>query len=546
MNKTILLLTLLTTSILQLSAQYITIADSNFRKFLKSDYNYKKCLNAEGQLDTTCSSITSEKNLSIPGYKLSSIDEIKYFKSLKYLTINYTTGLTKLPILPQTLTTLICRNNQIIRFTALPPHLDTLGLGYNEIDSLPKLPESLLMFYCWNNKLKKMPALPSGLKYLDCSSNSLTDLPPLPSSLEYADISWNKLTQFPTLPEGLKYLRCGNLKLSSLPELPSGLLHLDCIYNYLTSLPKLPRGLLHLNCSSNDLTALPELPPSLQILYASWNELTSLPTLPSDLRLLRCEVNKITTLPAIPDSVRTLSCSLNKLKELPPLPSNLELLDCYHNRIKSLPTLPATLTSMNASYNCLTELPTNKHPEILESFYVTPQNDCTPLAQTITFDALSSKKVGDPKFRLFASSNSGAAITYNSSDLSVATVSGDSVTIVGIGTTQITASLAGDDYYAPANDVAQALVVTATTGLETSTFDELQIFPNPSSNMIALLAPTGFDYIVITDTQGNVVYKMTGQTLTNYQISISEFPRGLYFLEWGNASKISKQKLIKN
>jgi hypothetical protein len=79
--------------------------------------------------------------------------------------------------------------------------------------------------------------------------------------------------------------------------------------------------------------------------------------------------------------------------------------------------------------------------------------------QTITFGALPTKRADDPSFVLGASSTSSLTISYSSSNLSVATVSGNTVTLVGAGTTNITASQAGNGNYNAATDAVQALLV---------------------------------------------------------------------------------------
>lgn len=81
--------------------------------------------------------------------------------------------------------------------------------------------------------------------------------------------------------------------------------------------------------------------------------------------------------------------------------------------------------------------------------------------QTITFAALASKTVGDLPFTLGATANSGLPVTYTSSAPSVATVSGSQVTIVGEGSTTITASQIGNDIYNAAPNVPQVLQVVA-------------------------------------------------------------------------------------
>jgi hypothetical protein len=70
-----------------------------------------------------------------------------------------------------------------------------------------------------------------------------------------------------------------------------------------------------------------------------------------------------------------------------------------------------------------------------------------PIAPTFnTFSAIS-KNFGDSPFTISASSNSSGAITYTSSNPSVATISGTTVTIVAAGSTLITANQAASGNY---------------------------------------------------------------------------------------------------
>lgn len=80
-------------------------------------------------------------------------------------------------------------------------------------------------------------------------------------------------------------------------------------------------------------------------------------------------------------------------------------------------------------------------------------------AQTITFGALSSKTYGDSSFSITGSASSGLPISYSSSNTSVATVSGSFVTIVGAGSTTITASQSGNSSFNSATSVSQTLTV---------------------------------------------------------------------------------------
>lgn len=97
-------------------------------------------------------------------------------------------------------------------------------------------------------------------------------------------------------------------------------------------------------------------------------------------------------------------------------------------------------------------------------------------AQTITFGALPAKTFGDAPFAAGAMASSGLAVAYTSSNTNVATVSGGSITIVGAGSTMITASQPGDANYEAAAPAEQVLTVAkaaaaVTLGNLSQTFD---------------------------------------------------------------------------
>jgi hypothetical protein len=83
------------------------------------------------------------------------------------------------------------------------------------------------------------------------------------------------------------------------------------------------------------------------------------------------------------------------------------------------------------------------------------------LNQTITFNALTTRTIGDAPFSLSATSTSNLPVSFSSATPSVATISGNTVTIVGAGTTIITASQAGNDNFNAATSVQQTLTVRA-------------------------------------------------------------------------------------
>ncbi|OGW34314.1 MAG: hypothetical protein A2X58_11960, partial [Nitrospirae bacterium GWC2_56_14] len=88
-----------------------------------------------------------------------------------------------------------------------------------------------------------------------------------------------------------------------------------------------------------------------------------------------------------------------------------------------------------------------------------PQTCRAGLTQTITFAPLADRTYGDPDFAPGATADSGLSVSYASSNPAVATIIGNTIHVVGAGTTNITASQAGDATYDQATDVVQPLMV---------------------------------------------------------------------------------------
>jgi hypothetical protein len=91
--------------------------------------------------------------------------------------------------------------------------------------------------------------------------------------------------------------------------------------------------------------------------------------------------------------------------------------------------------------------------------------------QTITFGALSARTYGEAPFVLTATASSGLAVSYVSSDPAVATVAGNTVTILSAGSTTLTASQSGNGNYNGATSVPQVLTVSRAN--QTITFGTL-------------------------------------------------------------------------
>jgi endonuclease/exonuclease/phosphatase family metal-dependent hydrolase len=108
-------------------------------------------------------------------------------------------------------------------------------------------------------------------------------------------------------------------------------------------------------------------------------------------------------------------------------------------------------------------------PRTYISNYVNNTSDHLPVSarfllsvkadQAITFSALPAKTFGDAAFTLSAFSTSGLPISYTSSDATIASISGNTVTILKAGTVNITAIQTGDNSYNAAPSEVQPLVI---------------------------------------------------------------------------------------
>ena len=101
--KNILLLSALVIGLRTANAQYVSIPDSNFRNYLRT--NYPTCMNAGGQLDTTCTSLLAATQLSVRYNTISNLDGVQYFKNITMLNC-MDVSLTMIPKFPPSLTVL--------------------------------------------------------------------------------------------------------------------------------------------------------------------------------------------------------------------------------------------------------------------------------------------------------------------------------------------------------------------------------------------------------------------------------------------------------
>ncbi|MFA6961944.1 MAG: immunoglobulin domain-containing protein [Opitutaceae bacterium] len=130
-------------------------------------------------------------------------------------------------------------------------------------------------------------------------------------------------------------------------------------------------------------------------------------------------------------------------------------------------TTPSGLT-VAFTYNASATAPTNAGSyavvgTINDSLYQGSANGTlviSPVAQTITFGALSGKTYGNAPFTVSATASSGLTPTFSIVS-GPATISGSTVTLTGGGTVVVRASQSGNSNYTAATSVDQSFSVTA-------------------------------------------------------------------------------------
>ncbi len=241
---------------------------------------YPSCFNSAKMMDTTCNAILSDTFISLISINATNLDGLKYFKNARQIYIIDNLLLSSLPILPASLTRLICKSNSL--------------------KSLTKLPITLKQLYCSNNKLDSLPVLPQSIRELDISKNNLKILPQLNDSLELLDFSYNKFAQFPILPKFLKYLYCGGDNFSFIDKLPETLESFQ-LYN-------------------TQPTCISKLPQKLKFFSADW-------------------WNAISCMPNYPDTCTYIVCSSPMCPQIPPVgicnPTNNKN-NCHPNKLVSV------------------------------------------------------------------------------------------------------------------------------------------------------------------------------------------------------------------
>jgi len=136
-----------------------------------------------------------------------------------------------------------------------------------------------------------------------------------------------------------------------------------------------------------------------------------------------------------------------------------------------------------------------------------------PQPQIIKFGAIPKKVYGAPSFNLTATASSGLPVSFTSADSNVATVFSNTVTLVGAGTTTITATQSGNGSYLAATPVTNTLIVTPATQTITLPAIPAQTFGNAPVPLTATASSSTNQTVTFTSSKTNVA-TVLGNTLS--------------------------------
>ncbi len=150
------------------------------------------------------------------------------------------------------------------------------------------------------------------------------------------------------------------------------------------------------------------------------------------------------------------------------------------------------------------------------------------LEQTITFEPIDDKIVGDDDFELVASASSGLDVTFEVVTGEVS-IDGTTVSILDAGDVTIKAVQEGDDTYEAA-EATQSFLIEDKDGIEEDFAEQVLIYPNPASDYVIVELPDNtLKTLELISLTGAVV--KTQQAYSKAEINVGNLPSGLYFIQ---------------
>jgi len=169
--------------------------------------------------------------------------------------------------------------------------------------------------------------------------------------------------------------------------------------------------------------------------------------------------------------------------------------------------------------------------------------------QAITFEMIQQKKSGDPPFSVSAIASSGLSVQILSSDESVASVNGMTITILKGGEITLTANQTGDENYLPASPVTRPLkivnVIVMVNEIDTSS---ASVYPNPGKGLFSISEASRFDGGTCSIISSDGTLKDQLQVTLNQgtmDLNLTKLVAGLYLIRIENGKQKGYFKVIK-
>jgi len=163
--------------------------------------------------------------------------------------------------------------------------------------------------------------------------------------------------------------------------------------------------------------------------------------------------------------------------------------------------------------------------------------------QTITFADLPSYNYGTSPVTLSASNNSGLAVTFDSSDPIIASVSGNILTINSAGQCYITANASGDANHFSATPVQKLLKVLGGTGINDISSQNIIVYPIPANDKIFIKSDIGISKVEIYSVDGQLMQLREANDVKT--VDVSALIKGAYIVRLFSDSGISTKMIIK-
>jgi len=204
---------------------------------------------------------------------------------------------------------------------------------------------------------------------------------------------------------------------------------------------------------------------------------------------------------------------------------------------------PVTITSMFRYLRYVT--PANAWGNVAEVEFLGKPVALTD--QTITFNPLQKKALGDVDFSPGATASSGLTVSYTSSDTKVATIFNGKIHIVGAGSCNILADQIGNTVYGTALQVSQMLQVDSVPSAVKNLADNsmYRLFPNPVKDQLMISSDgTKQLNLEIYSITGTKVYSENISGLEN-SINVGKLSKGLYLVKLNDGVNIYTARVIK-